>query len=198
MFSNLFSKDTKAIYSQMKLEDKIGFETFSQALKGYNKISNKKNNLITIIDYTKPSTDERFFVLDLKQRKIVFQSLVSHGKNSGQNETISFSNSPNSYKSSIGFFITGNTYHGDYGYSLKLKGLEEGINSNAENRNIVIHGADYVSKNFIDQHGFLGRSLGCPALPLELNSKIIETIKNGTVLFVIGSDYKYSSKTKFI
>lgn len=200
MFSNLFSnsKDVTSLYSKMNLENKISFETFSQALKGYEQITNKKNDLIVIIDYTKLSTDERFYVLDLKNQKIIFESLVSHGKNSGQNRTLSFSNNPNSYKTSLGFFVTGNSYQGEFGYSLRLKGLEEGINSNAESRNIVIHGADYVSKKFIEQHGFLGRSLGCPALPLELNSKVIETIKNGTVLYVVGSDYKYSSKTKFL
>ncbi|MGL4534836.1 MAG: murein L,D-transpeptidase catalytic domain family protein [Fusobacteriaceae bacterium] len=200
MFSNLFSnsENLNFLYSKMKLENKITFETFSNALKGYEKISNKKNDLIVIIDYTKLSTKERFYVLDLKNQKILFESLVSHGKNSGKNMTLSFSNNPNSYKTSLGFFVTGNTYYGDYGYSLRLKGLEEGINSNAESRNIVIHGADYVSKKFILQHGFLGRTLGCPALPLELNSKIIEIIKNGTVLYVVGSDYKYHNKTKFI
>lgn len=179
------------LYSNFKLKDKMSYSTFEKALIGYNKIPKKNKDIIAIIDYTKPATEKRFFVLDLKNKKILYETLVSHGKNSGINQTIAFSNVPNSYQSTLGFFLTDATYSGEFGYSLKLIGLEEGINSNTEARKIVIHGAEYVSNDFIKKNGFLGRTLGCPALPKELTEPIIEKIKNGTVLFVTGNDQEY-------
>lgn len=188
----------KKQYRSLKLEGKIDYKNFEKAIQGYNLISDKKNkNLIAIIDYTKPSIEERFFLIDLKKNQILYNTFVAHGKNSGKNETITFSNTPNSYKSSLGFFLTENTYNGEFGYSLRLRGLEEGINSNAFERNIVIHGADYVSKNFIDQFGFLGRTKGCPALPMEINSEIINKIQGGTVVFVVGNDHHYERSSPF-
>lgn len=186
-------------YMKLQLEGKLDYGNFEKALKGFDKIDGKKkNDLIVIIDYTKPSIEERFFLIDLKNDKVLYNTLVAHGKNSGQNETITFSNVPNSYKSSLGFFLTESTYNGEFGYSLKLKGLEEGINSNAWERNIVFHGADYVSKSFIDQFGFLGRTQGCPALPKELNAEIINKIQGGTVVFVIGNDHNYENRSPLL
>lgn len=179
------------LYNNIKLKDKMSYSTFEKALTGYNKIPKKNKDIIAIIDYTKPSTEKRFYVLDLKNKRILYETLVSHGKNSGINQTIAFSNVPNSYQSTLGFFLTDVTYSGEFGYSLKLIGLEEGINSNTQARKIVIHGAEYVSNDFIKKNGFLGRTLGCPALPKELTEPIIEKIKNGTVLFVIGNDQEY-------
>lgn len=179
------------LYNSMYLKEKISYSTFEKALTGYDKISKKNKDIIVIIDYTKPATEKRFYVLDLKNKKVLYETLVSHGKNSGINQTIAFSNTPNSYQSTLGFFLTDTTYSGEFGYSLRLKGLEPGINSNTEKRKIVIHGAEYVSYDFIKKNGFLGRTLGCPALPKEYTGPIIETIKNGTVLFVIGNDQEY-------
>lgn len=188
-----------SLYQNMRLDGKIKYEIFEEALTGYNKIKNKKNkDVIAIIDYTKPSTEKRFFVLDLKNQKVLFETLVAHGKNSGTFQTISFSNIPNSYQTALGFFLTDTTYNGDFGYSLKLLGLEEGFNSNADRRKIVIHGASYVSESFIKQFGFLGRTLGCPAVPVEYSQKIIDTIKNGTVVFVIGNDQNYFKFSKIL
>lgn len=186
-------------YSSLKLEGKIEYKNFEKAMQGYNKISDKKNDgLIAIIDYTKPSIEERFFLIDLKKNQILYNTLVAHGKNSGKNEAVTFSNTPNSYKSSLGFFLTENTYNGEFGYSLRLKGLEEGINSNAFERNIVIHGADYVSRDFINQFGFLGRTKGCPALPPEISSDIIDKIQGGTVVFVVGNDHHYENSSPLL
>ncbi|MBP6063369.1 MAG: murein L,D-transpeptidase catalytic domain family protein [Fusobacteriaceae bacterium] len=179
------------LYNSMYLKEKISYSIFEKALTGYDKISKKNKDIIVIIDYTKPATEKRFYVLDLKNKKVLYETLVSHGKNSGINQTIAFSNTPNSYQSTLGFFLTDTTYSGEFGYSLRLKGLEPGINSNTEKRKIVIHGAEYVSYDFIKKNGFLGRTLGCPALPKEYTGPIIETIKNGTVLFVIGNDQEY-------
>ncbi|MGL4402237.1 MAG: murein L,D-transpeptidase catalytic domain family protein [Fusobacteriaceae bacterium] len=195
-FSNI---SIRKKYRSIKLEGKMDYKNFEKAIQGYNKINDKKNdNLIAIIDYTKPSIEERFFLIDLKKNQILYKTLVAHGKNSGKNETITFSNTPNSYKSSLGFFLTENSYNGEFGYSLRLKGLEEGINSNAFERNIVIHGADYVSENFIKQFGFLGRTKGCPALPTEMTSEIINRIQGGTVVFVIGNDHHYANSSPLL
>lgn len=191
---NAFSKTTsiEKKYKSLQLEGKLDFKNFEKAIKGFEKISGKKRgDLIAIIDYTKPSVQERFFLIDLKNEKVLYNTFVAHGKNSGQNETITFSDVPNSYKSSLGFFLTDTTYTGEFGYSLKLIGLEEGINSNAFDRNIVIHGADNVSQSFIDQFGFLGRTKGCPALPAELTAEIINKIQGGTVVFAVGNDHHY-------
>lgn len=185
------------LYEELNLMDKIEYNIFLKAMKGYERISDRNSNKLVIIDYTKPSVEKRFYVLDLDKKKILYESLVSHSKNTGVNEAIVFSDIPNSYQSSIGFFLTGSTYSGDFGYSLRLKGLENGINSNAERRKIVIHGASYVSEEFIEQNGFLGRTLGCPALPLNNVTNIIDTIKDGVVIFVAGNDGNYIEKSHF-
>lgn len=197
-FSYSFSNDPKLLYHRMGLEDKITYSTFERAIIGFKKIPKKNGDVITIIDYTKPSTQKRFYVLDLKREKILYETLVSHGKNSGINETVAFSDTPNSYQSTLGFFLTDKTYSGEFGYSLKLKGLEPGINANTEARKIVIHGASYVSEDFIKKNGFLGRTLGCPALPQKDTNRIIEIIKDGTVLFVSGDDPEYIFNTSFL
>ena len=130
------------------------------------------------------SKKQRLWVIDLKNNIILFQSLVAHGRNSGNEFAGKFSNNPQSYQSSLGFYATGETYYGKHGYSLRLDGLEKEINNNARKRAIVIHGADYVSENFIKQNGRLGRSLGCPSLPMNISKEIIDTIKNKSGLFV--------------
>ena len=172
----------------------IGFEGF-ELLKNQGKI---KNNFLTIVDFTLSSKSNRLWVIDMNLHKIVFNTLVAHGKNSGEDYATNFSNALNSNKSSLGFFTTGETYNGRHGLSLKLDGLENGINDNARQRAIVVHGADYVSKNFINQQNRLGRSQGCPALPVESSKKIIEIIKNKSCLFIYSSSGNYEKRTKLI
>jgi hypothetical protein len=154
--------------------------------------------VITIIDFSLPSNQERLWVLDLVEAKILFHCLVSHGRNSGEMIAKNFSNNPGSYASSPGFYTTGETYFGKHGFSLRLNGIENGINDKARERAIVIHGADYVSPEFIEKNGRLGRSLGCPAVPEELSEEIIETIKDGTCLFVYAPTESYLSKSPVI
>lgn len=187
----------KSLYEQLHLKNKLDYSTFSQAIKGYNKIPNKKEGKITIVDFAKPSNEERFFVIDLENKKINYSTYVAHGKNTGTISAIKFSNVTNSFQSSLGFFLTANPYEGNNGYSLRLKGLEPGINSNAFRRNIVIHGADYATKEFIEKYGFLGRSLGCPAIPTEISKEVIDYIKEGTVLYIHGDDSEYFEKSVY-
>jgi hypothetical protein len=188
----------KQLYTEMQLENIINYTAFEQALAGYHKVSTKCNNIITLIDFTKPSTEERFYVLDIKQKKMLFSSHVSHGKNSGENYATSFSNQSGSYKSSLGFYLTGNTYYGKHGYSLILEGLEKGINDKAKERAIVIHGASYANPSAIVGKGRLGRSLGCPALPQTVSESIIKTIKDGSLLYIYANDKNYLDQSSFL
>ncbi|MGL5123793.1 MAG: murein L,D-transpeptidase catalytic domain family protein [Fusobacteriaceae bacterium] len=187
------------LYNEMSLNGKISYEIFEKALIGRKKISGVKNdNMMVIIDYTKLSDEKRFFVLDLENKKILYETLVAHGKNSGKKLAVKFSDMPNSYQSSLGFFITQNTYMGEFGYSLRISGLEKGINSNSKIRNIVIHGDENVSEDFVKSHMFLARTLGCPAIPLKESKEIISKIKDGTLIFIIGNDENYLKKSSLI
>ena len=152
-------------------------------------------DILVLIDYTKPSTQERLYVIDMRYGKVLYKSLVAHGRGSGDNYATSFSNTPDSHKSSLGFYLTLNTYEGRNGYSLRLNGLEPGINDKAYERAIVIHGADYCDRSFIKSAGRLGRSFGCPALPRDVSDAIIDTIKDGAVLFIYADNEKYMAQS---
>lgn len=191
-------EDIKEIYKNLGMENKLEYSTFFKAIQGYNKIEDKKPGYITIIDFSKPSNEERFFVIDLENKKVDYATYVSHGKNTGLGTAVKFSNNINSYQSSLGFYVTKNTYEGSNGYSLRLLGLEPGINSNAMDRHIVVHGANYATKEFMDKYGFLGRSLGCPAIPEEISKEVIDYIKGGTVLYINGNDENYFANSKYI
>jgi hypothetical protein len=188
-------EDINQLWLDCSLKEVMPFKIFDMAMRGSRQIENlRKKDIITIIDYSKPSTESRFFVIDLENKKLIYSCLVAHGKNSGENYAKVFSNQSESLKSSLGFFITAETYSGNNGFSLKLDGIEKSINDNARTREIVIHGADYVSKDFISRYGRLGRSWGCPALPVELAKEIIDRISDGSCLFIYGDD-KYYRKT---
>jgi hypothetical protein len=191
--------DIHQIWLKCKLEGEISFEIFNTAITGYQQINNlNKKNIISIIDFSKPSTEKRFFVIDLENKRLIYKCFVAHGKNSGDNYAESFSNQPGSLKSSLGFFITAETYYGGHGYSLRLEGLEKGINDNARTRELVIHGAKYVSEAFINKNGRLGRSWGCPALPVENSKEIIDKISGGSCLFIYGNDNNYKENSAFL
>jgi len=174
------------------------YPIFQKAYLGYVQISNKNPGVLVIIDYSKPSNQERFYVLDLNKKKLVYSTRVAHSKNSGLEIPLQFSDDPNSYQSSLGFFVTLGEYNGAYGYSLRLKGLEENINANAEDRAIVIHGGDIVEDEYIKKFGFAGRSLGCPVLPHSLTREIIDFIKHGRVLFIYGNDEEYVDNSAYL
>ena len=190
--------DVKSVYDSLNIKGKIDYSIFQKAYLGYVQIPNKNPGVLVIIDYSKPSNEERFYVLDLNKKKLVYSTRVAHSKNSGLEIPLEFSDDPNSYQSSLGFFLTLGEYNGAYGYSLRLKGLEENINANAESRAIVIHGGDIVNDEYIKKYGFAGRSLGCPVLPAALTKEIVNYIKHGRVLFIYGNDEEYIEESYYL
>ena len=182
------------LYHACHLSNKLGKDALKMAIEGKNKCCHF-SDILTIIDYSLPSSSKRFIVLDLRHEKLLSHTYVAHGKNSGELYATQFSNENESKMSSLGFYKTGETYCGKHGYSLRLHGLEDGVNDLAYLRNIVIHPADYVSESYLKQYGRLGRSHGCPALPVNESRAIIDQIKGGTCLFIYSKDkgYKYQS-----
>lgn len=183
-----YADSKKGLYDSLQLEQSgLSRDVFEKALHGMEKLLRKNlivTNILSIIDFSKPSTEKRLFVIDLDQSLLLFHTWVAHGHNSGKELANSFSNKPRSKKSSLGFYVTGATYRGSNGYSLKLQGLETGFNSNAFKRAIVVHGADYVNENYIQSQGYIGRSLGCPAVEPSISQALINTIKEGSCLFI--------------
>jgi hypothetical protein len=191
------------IYDSLGLSSMgLSEQAFIYAVKGYDllKQQGKLNNqrVLSIIDFTKPSSQKRLFILDVENYKLLFNTYVAHGQNTGEAYASRFSNKPESYQSSLGFYITTGTYMGKNGFSLQLEGLEYGINDKADERAIVVHGAPYVSEGFIRSRGFLGRSHGCPAVPENMNRPIIEKIKNGSCLFIYSDNKNYISHSKIL
>lgn len=180
----------------------LGRRAFEYAVIGHNYLENKgmlKNKrILSIVDFSLPSSKKRLFILDLKEYKLLFVTYVAHGKSSGVDFAFYFSNDAESNKSSVGFYTTLTTYSGAHGYSLRLNGFEKGFNDKAEERDIVIHNADYVSENIIRSQGYIGRSLGCPALSPDIYKKVIDKIKNGSCLFIYGNDSKYIMNSKML
>ena len=185
------SGSPEKVYHNCGLEGKLDYEIFENAMECLDELEFNNEGLLTIIDFTKPSTEKRLFIIDLNNQELIHHTLVAHGKNTGLNVAEIFSNTSQSLQSSLGFYNTGEPYYGKHGYSLRLDGLEKGINNNARKRAIVIHGAKYVSEDFIEDHGRLGRSWGCPALPVDQTKEIIDLIKKGTCLYIYSDDKDY-------
>lgn len=195
--------DEEKVYSKLNSDQYPlpKLESFTQALKGFNRLKEKgliSKNILTLIDFSLSSNSKRLWVIDLNTNKILYNTLVAHGRNTGDEFAASFSNVAESFKSSLGFYVTGEIYNGKHGNSLRLDGLEKGINSNARERAVVIHGADYVSDSFIKNNKRLGRSLGCPAVPLPLVDGIIQTIKDKSCLFIYYPSQSYIETSKLV
>ncbi len=192
-----------SVYNGLGL-DSLGLSAnaFEQAILGWEKLRTKgllqNESVLTIADFSQPSTSKRLYIIDLDQNKLLFHTYVAHGRNSGKEKAVAYSNKAKSHMSSPGFYRTEATYNGSNGYSLKLSGLEKGINDNAFRRAIVVHGADYVSESLIESQGYLGRSYGCPAVPSYLAEPIINTIKNGSCLFIHTPVNAYAQKSRLI
>ncbi|MEI8055634.1 MAG: murein L,D-transpeptidase catalytic domain family protein [bacterium] len=174
---------------------KLAIEAFYRAKRAGVTV---KKPILTIIDYTLASTQKRLWVVDLGSNRVLYTSMCAHGKHSGENYTTSFSNRMGSLQTSIGLFLTKDTYFGNDGYSLRLEGLEKGFNDNAKDRLIVFHGAPYVNQKFAAVAGRIGRSWGCPAVEKPLAEPIINTIKNGTLIFSFYNHPQWLSESMFI
>jgi hypothetical protein len=177
---------------------KPDYEVFKKALTGFFNLkagNNIDKNILTIIDFSISSNFNRMWIIDLNKMEVVHVSLVAHGRNSGEEFAGSFSNTHSSYQSSLGFYVTGETYTGKHGLSLCLDGVEPGINDKARERAIVMHGADYVSRDFIHQYGRLGRSYGCPSIPMEDHEKIINMLSGRSCIYIHSPDDKYQSSS---
>jgi hypothetical protein len=191
------------LYDSLDLEAAgLNRQAFDFALAGWNHLvdANKLQHpdILAIADFTQPSNKKRLFVLDLRHARLLYQTLVAHGRNSGKLWATTFSNKLSSYKSSPGFYVTGATYTGSNGYSLKLTGVEAGINDKALKRAIVMHGADYVDESTISSLGYLGRSQGCPAVPVKEARNIINTLKDGACLYIHTADKNYVSRSSLL
>jgi hypothetical protein len=209
IFHPVFSSDAVTETDEIALYKAIDFgvyerpqfDIFQRAFAGYlalqqsGKLSSKK--ILTIMDFRKSANEKRMWIIDLEKRKVLFHSLAAHGRNTGNLFAKKFSNTPNSNQSSLGFYVTGQKYIGKHGISLKLHGVEKGINDLAEARAIVMHGANYVSESYIKKYGRLGRSFGCPAVPMGLHKEIIPLLAGGTCLFIFYPDAQYLADSKF-
>lgn len=198
-----FEDSIQHLYNEIGLESyDLSFEVFKYGMIGYYNLQKEgklnSKNLLSIIDFTKSSTKKRFYTIDLDQLQVKYYTYVSHGKNTGEDKATSFSNTVHSNQSSLGFYVTGETYIGSKGYSLKLDGTENGYNDKIRERAVVMHDAEYVSEYWIKQYGRLGRSQGCPALPKGIAKEVIDSIKNRTAIFAYYNDEKYLRESRYL
>ncbi|PWN68448.1 hypothetical protein C1631_017295 [Chryseobacterium phosphatilyticum] len=196
---------SEALYQSIAFdpEHELNYEVFSKALTGFENLKKaglltQDSHLLTICDFSMSSNTKRLWIIDLDDKKVLFNSLVAHGKNTGEEFATNFSNRESSLQSSLGFYITDATYQGDNGYSLRLLGMDKGFNDAAYRRAIVLHGANYVSDDFASMHKRIGRSWGCPAVPKELTQPIINTIKGRNCLFIYYPDQNYLSSSEWL
>jgi hypothetical protein len=195
---SLENEDWISLYDSLHLAKQgLSQAAFRYAWHGFKKMS-LTNPVMAIADFTQSSSKKRLYVIDLVRRKILFHTYVAHGRNSGQEYANKFSNDNASFQSSLGFYRTLGTYHGKHGLSLKLEGVEKGINDRAFERAIVMHGAEYVSEDFIRNTGRLGRSLGCPAVSIADSKKLIQLLYNGAGLFIYSQDQKYFKNSSLL
>jgi len=190
-------KTVKALSKKSDINTKV----LKHAVTAYKNAERKglvKNPTLTVIDYSKPSSEKRMWIFDVEKNRLSFYTHVAHGVNSGGNEISSVSNVNNSRQTSVGTFITKDTYSGSNGYSLNLEGLEKGFNDNAYARRIVIHGANYADESFVKQNGRLGRSWGCPAVSHELAKPVIDNIKGDSVVVAYYPDKEWLKQSEYL
>lgn len=198
-----FDDVVHALYDSIGLDRyDLKFDIFRKAMIGYFSLVQEgalaNDRLLTIINFELPGTKKRFYTIDLVERRVRYHTYVAHGRNTGENFATIFSNTPHSNQSSLGFYITAESYFGSKGYSLRLDGREEKFNSNIRSRAVVIHGADYATENWISRYGRLGRSQGCPALPPALNKEVIDAIKEGSAIFTYYPDDHYLRTSNYL
>ena len=189
----------KKLYDKLNLKAlNLKYEVFNYAMKGMDKINPPNKKYLAINDYSQHSSKKRFYLINLETQRVELNDYVAHGKHTGTNgHATKFSNIDGSKQTSLGFYLTGKPYYGSNGLSLKLKGLERGINDNAMSRYIVMHGAPYVSDNFVNKHGRIGRSWGCPAISLGEIKGVIDKIEGGTLMLSYSDRSDYLQKSRF-
>jgi len=191
-----FSETVATLYHNMELDKKgLSQEAFTYAMQGYERLQAEgkvKSSYLTICDFSQSARKKRMYIIDVESGELEMQTYVAHGRNSGGEYARSFSNKPESHQSSLGFYVTRNTYYGEHGLSLRVEGMEKGINDKAYRRAIVIHGATYIGE------GHMGRSYGCPAVPQKESKKIIQTIKDGSCLFIWHPNKQYLNTSKIL
>jgi L,D-transpeptidase catalytic domain len=196
-------KEADSVYKRLELvQNGLSKKAFLFAWKGYRLLMKKgilqRSDVLSICDFSQSSRHKRLYIIDVEERKLLLNTYVAHGRNSGGEFARKFSNRPESHQSSLGFYITRQTYLGEHGLSLKIEGLERGFNDRANARNIVVHGSDYIGPDFLDNNKFSGRSYGCPAVPFSESELVIDAIKNGSCLFIYHPTQKYITKSKII
>jgi hypothetical protein len=201
--TQLLEEEAAGMYQLMNLRKwGLSRKAFEYAWKGYKHLLQNrrinKDQVLSICDFSQSSRRKRFYIIDVEEKKVLINTWVAHGRNSGGEYARSFSNKPESHKSSLGFYVTRNTYYGGHGLALKIEGLEKNINDLADERNIVIHGSNYVGANFLRQSRINGRSFGCPAVPAKENAKVIQTIKGGSCLFIYHPTKTYIQNSKVL
>lgn len=192
-----------SLYDAMQLQRAgLNKKAFELAWQGYKQLVQtgriRKTDVLSICDFSQSSRRKRLYIIDVEEQKLLIQTFVAHGRNSGGEYARKFSNKPESHMSSLGFYKTKTTYVGGHGLALTIDGLERGINDKADERRIVIHGSDYVGSNFIKMNKFNGRSFGCPAVPAKDTKKVINTIKNGSCLFIYHPTKNYLTKSTIL
>ncbi len=197
------AKESAILYDSLKLEDLgLNEKAFQYAWKGFITLREagklKNTDVLSIVDFSQSSCKKRLYIIDLATMTVYKNTYVAHGRGSGSEFAKTFSNIPQSHKSSLGFYITGNTYNGTHGLSLRINGVERGINDKALYRKIVVHGSNYVGDDFLENNPFTGRSFGCPAVPQEETEDIINTMKEGSCLFIYHPSKTYLDKSKIL
>ncbi len=191
------------LYDSMKLErEGLSEKAFEYAWRGYHNLLKRglirKKNILSICDFSQSSCSKRMYIIDIRHRRLLYRTYVAHGKNSGDEFASSFSNEPESFKSSLGFYVTKKTYRGRNGLSLRIEGVDSGFNDLAGKRNIVLHGSPYVGDKYLKDYGIIGTSQGCPAIPSKISRKVIRLVKNGSCLFIYHPTEQYLSGSPVI
>jgi hypothetical protein len=201
--NNSTEEDISFLYTSLKLQQKgLSQEAFEYACKGYRLLLKKeiinKEGYLVICDFSQSSNNKRLYLIDMTNNEVALNTFVAHGRNSGGEYATRFSNRPESLQSSLGFYVTQNTYYGEHGLSLKVAGLEAGYNDKAGKRNIVVHGADYIGDAWLKRSKYMGRSYGCPAIPEQESNYLISTIKNGSCIFIYHPSANYLRGSKIL
>jgi hypothetical protein len=200
---SLLKQDISFLYTSLQLQQKgLSKKAFEYACKGYRFLLKKKliskQGYLAICDFSQSSNNKRLYLIDMTNGELLMHTYVAHGRNSGGEYATRFSNRAASLQSSLGFYITQNTYYGEHGLSLRIKGIENGFNDKAGRRSIVVHGADYIGANWLDENNYMGRSFGCPAISKEESKELINTVKQGSCMFIYHPTKSYLRGSKIL